>query len=160
MVKSVNQSWKHPTQWLPWVVWAWHPQHKTKCKTQDTKPCVPAFPRHCPYHVQWNYALTSSPPLDCVHCNMADLSCFPVCAHGLQCLAHGVKYWRIFEWINKWTNQWIHEWMFERCFWKLSKWSEVAQSCPTLCDPVDCSLPGFSIHRTLQAGILEWIAIS
>ena len=37
---------------------------------------------------------------------------------------------------------------------------EVAQSCPTLCDPVDCSPPGFSIHGILQARILEWVAIS
>ena len=33
------------------------------------------------------------------------------------------------------------------------------QSCPTLCDPLDCSLPGSSDHRILQARILEWIAI-
>ena len=38
--------------------------------------------------------------------------------------------------------------------------SEVAQSCPTLCDPMDCRLPGSSVHRTLQARILEWVAIS
>ena len=38
--------------------------------------------------------------------------------------------------------------------------SEVAQSCPTLCDPVDCSLPGSSIHGILQARILEWVTIS
>ena len=37
---------------------------------------------------------------------------------------------------------------------------EVAQPCPTLCDPVDCSLPGFSIHGILQARILEWVTIS
>ena len=37
---------------------------------------------------------------------------------------------------------------------------EVAQSCPTLCDPVDCNLLGFSIHGILQARILEWVAIS
>ena len=36
---------------------------------------------------------------------------------------------------------------------------EVAQPCPTLCDPVDCNLLGFSVHRILQARILEWIAI-
>ena len=35
-----------------------------------------------------------------------------------------------------------------------------AQSCPTLCDPVDCSPPGSSIHRILQARILECVAIS
>ena len=39
------------------------------------------------------------------------------------------------------------------------KWSEVAQLCPTLCDPMDCSLPG-SIHGIFQARILEWVAIS
>ena len=38
--------------------------------------------------------------------------------------------------------------------------SEVAQSCLTLCDPVDCSPPGSSIHEILQARILEWVAIS
>ena len=37
--------------------------------------------------------------------------------------------------------------------------SEVAQWCPTLCDPVDFGLPGFSIHGILQARILEWVAI-
>ena len=35
----------------------------------------------------------------------------------------------------------------------------VAQSCPTLCDPMDCSPPSFSVHGILQARILEWIAI-
>ena len=34
------------------------------------------------------------------------------------------------------------------------------QSCPTLCDPVDCSPPGSSVHGILQARILEWVAIS
>ena len=38
--------------------------------------------------------------------------------------------------------------------------SEVAQSCPTLCDPVDCSPPDSSAHGILQARILEWVAIS
>ena len=38
--------------------------------------------------------------------------------------------------------------------------SEVTQLCPTLCDPTDCSLPGFSIHGVFQARILEWVAIS
>ena len=43
---------------------------------------------------------------------------------------------------------------------KRKKESEVAQLCSTLCDPVDCSLPGSSIHGILQARILEWVAIS
>ena len=35
-----------------------------------------------------------------------------------------------------------------------------AQSCLTLCDPMDCSPPGFSVYRIFQARILEWVAIS
>ena len=38
--------------------------------------------------------------------------------------------------------------------------SEVAQSCPTLSDSMDCSLPGFSVHGILQARVLEWGAIA
>ena len=38
--------------------------------------------------------------------------------------------------------------------------SEVAQLCPTLSDPMDCSLPGSSIHGILQARVLEWDAIA
>ena len=41
-----------------------------------------------------------------------------------------------------------------------SEKSEVAQSCPTLCDLMDCSLPGSSIHGILQARVLEWGAIA
>ena len=60
-------------------------------------------------------------------------------------------------------------WHFERLVqavcvvWVLGawwKWSEVAQSCPTLCDPVDCSLQGSSLREILQARVLEWGAIS
>ena len=38
--------------------------------------------------------------------------------------------------------------------------SEITQSCPTLCDPMDCSLPGSSVHGIFQIIVLEWIAIS
>ena len=39
---------------------------------------------------------------------------------------------------------------------KVESESEVAQSCPTLSDPMDCSLPGSSIHGIFQARVLEW----
>ena len=42
----------------------------------------------------------------------------------------------------------------------VKKWSVVAQSCPTLCDPINCSVPGSSVHGIFQATVLEWIAIS
>ena len=47
--------------------------------------------------------------------------------------------------------KWLMHWCYK---------SEVAQSCLTLWDPVDCSLPGSSIHGTVQARLLEWVAIS
>ena len=37
--------------------------------------------------------------------------------------------------------------------------AKLLQSCPTLCDPMDCSPPGSSVHGILQARILEWVAI-
>ena len=41
------------------------------------------------------------------------------------------------------------------------KWvSEVAQSCPTLCNPMNCSLPGSSVHGIFQGRRLQWVAIS
>ena len=43
---------------------------------------------------------------------------------------------------------------------KGKKGKALAQSCPTLCDPVDCSLPGSSVCGILPARVLEWVAIS
>ena len=43
---------------------------------------------------------------------------------------------------------------------KVKSESEVAQSCPTLSDPMDCSLPGSSIHGIFQARVLQWGAIA
>ena len=60
----------------------------------------------------------------------------------------------------------IHWWTFRLLstfylFWFKNMWSEVkvTQLCPTLCDPVDYSLPGSFVHWILQARILEWVAI-
>ena len=43
---------------------------------------------------------------------------------------------------------------------KVKSENEVAQSCPTFSDPMDCSLPGSSTHGIFQARVLEWVAIS
>ena len=50
------------------------------------------------------------------------------------------------------TNDYIH--------YAAAAAAKLLQSCPTLCDPVDCSLPGFSVHGILQARILEWVTTS
>ena len=50
--------------------------------------------------------------------------------------------------------------MNSKCIlWKW-KWKLVTQSCPTLCDPMDCSPPGSFVHGIPQARILAWVAIS
>ena len=86
---------------------------------------------------------------------------------------------RILEWVampssrgSSWSRDWTCVSCFLHCRWILYHWatreahrwneieSEVAQSCPTLCNLVDCSLPGSSVHGILQARILEWVAIS
>ena len=43
---------------------------------------------------------------------------------------------------------------------KVKSESEVTQSCPTLSNPMDCSLPGSSVHGSFQARVLEWGAIA
>ena len=43
---------------------------------------------------------------------------------------------------------------------KVKSESEVDQSCPTLCDPMDCCLPSPSVHGIFQASVLEWVAIA
>jgi len=63
---------------------------------------------------------------------------------------HGIFQARILEWVAiSFSSDKV---------W--SEWSEVAQSCPTVCDPMDCSLPCSSVHRIFQARVLEWVAIS
>ena len=66
---------------------------------------------------------------------------------------------------NHWRWWFSHE--IKRCLplgrkalTKLETESEVAQSCPTLCDPMDFSLPGTSIHGIFKARVPEWVAIS
>ena len=64
---------------------------------------------------------------------------------------------------NRWTTREVPLCIFLRnpsCFYGVSVCVLVAQLCLTLCDPMDCSPPGFSVHRILQARILEWVAIS
>ena len=53
------------------------------------------------------------------------------------------------------TQHHHREWAFQGTSGK----EIVAQSCPTLCDPMDCSRPGSSTHGIFQARILEWVAI-
>ena len=59
----------------------------------------------------------------------------------------------------EWLELAPHQWGGKLCK-TLDLWSEVTHSCLTLCDPMDCSWPGSSVHRISQTRILEWVAIS
>ena len=50
--------------------------------------------------------------------------------------------------------------IWDRISYLLCICAKLLQFCPTLCDPVDCSLSGFSIHGIIQARVLEWVAMS
>ena len=64
----------------------------------------------------------------------------------------GILQARTLEWVAiSFSNTWK---------WKVKSESEVAQSCPTPSDPMDCSLPGPSIHGIFQARVLDWVAIA
>ena len=69
---------------------------------------------------------------------------WPVCGH-LMFTKVEIKY----------LECWFFLWILNS-----TKWSAVAQSCPSLCDPMDCSLAGSSVHGIFQAIVLEWIVIS
>ena len=68
----------------------------------------------------------------------------------------------ILAFIFTYTITFTYVCLFFLCFKLLSAAAAAKslQSCPTLCDPMDCSLPGFSVHGVLQARTLEWVAIS
>ena len=84
----------------------------------------------------------------------------------------GILQARILEWVHRWQlNRLLCSWdspgkntgvgchCLLQCM-KVKSESEVSQSCLTLSDPMDCSLPGSSIHGILQARVLEWAAIA
>ena len=80
-----------------------------------------------------------------------------------------MKFWRCYYWHMGWLNKQLkffpslcwnnYVFKFSLCVIHESE-REVAQSRPTLCDLVDCSPPGSSVHGILQARILEWVAVS
>ena len=123
------------------------------------------YPKSCPLSAKWLHLCpTLCDPMDCSPPGSS---------------VHGIFQARILEWVvtptsrgSSWPRDvtcvsylsWIGSRFFTTstgsptiCLWK---WKVlVAQLCPTLYDPIDYSLPGSSVHRILQAKILEWVAI-
>ena len=101
--------------------------------------------------------------------SLVQFFCEPMDCSLLGSLVHGITQARILEKVvisSSRGSSWTRDGTCISCtvgrFFttKSLKWSEVTQSCPTLCDPMDCSLPGSSLHGILQTRVLEWVAIS
>ena len=67
--------------------------------------------------------------------------------------------WLRLPWDSPGKNTGVGCYFLLQCM-KVKSESEVAQSCPTLSDLMDCSLPGSSVHGIFQARVLEWVAIA
>ena len=82
----------------------------------------------------------------------------PVVSHTLR--LHGLQPTRLPRpWDSPGNNTGVGCYFLLQCM-KVQSEIEVAQSCPTLSDPMDCSLLGSSIHGIFQARVLEWGAIA
>ena len=109
----------------------------------------------------WADSLSLAPPgkpmnskcCCCCCCCVASVMSDSVRPHGLQ----PTKLPRPWDSPGKNTGVGCH--FLLQCM-KVESESEVAQSCPTLSDPMDCSLPGSSVHGSFQARVLEWGAIA
>ena len=80
-------------------------------------------------------------------------SCLTLC--DPQTAAHGLPR----PWDSPGKNTGVGCYFLLQCM-KVKSESEVTQSCSTLSDPMDCSLPGSSAHGIFQARVLEWVAIA
>ena len=101
-------------------------------------------------------SLQSCPTL----CDPMDCSLPGFSIHGILQRPHGLQPTRLLHpWDSPGKNTGVGCHFLLQCM-KVESESEVAQSCPTLSDPMDCSLPGSSIRGIFQATVLEWGAIA
>ena len=96
-------------------------------------------------------------PRACAPCPVSHPSCpvYCICSAGspLWCLS----LWHKRQWLwgtGGWTG-----YFFKNVFYWFSQFSSVAQSCPTLCDPMDCSKPDFLVHHQLLESLLKLMSI-
>ena len=100
-----------------------------------------------------------------VNKHQADCCCCCCCCYVASVVSDSVRPHRLQPtrlprpWDSPGKNTGVGCHFLLRCM-KVKSESEVAQSCPTLSDPMDCSLPGASVHGIFQARVLEWGAIA
>ena len=101
----------------------------------------------------------------CLWLSLFNLQLFSLCCQVTSVVSnsvrpHGLQPTRLLcPWDSPGKNTGVGCHFLLQCM-KVENESEVAQSCPTLSDPMDCSLPGSSIHGIFQATVLEWGAIA
>ena len=72
---------------------------------------------------------------------------------------HGVA--ENWTWLSDWTElNWTEYYYYNYSYCYCVLYAKSLQSCPTLCDTMDCNLPGSSIYGILQARLLEWVAMT
>ena len=111
----------------------------------------------------WPQLWSPKTPLESPNCNK--LEEFPSCCQVMSVMPDSVQphRWQPTRlrcpWDSPGKNTGVGCHFLLQCV-KVKSESEVAQSCLTLSDPMDCSLPGSSIHGIFQARVLEWGAIA
>ena len=125
----------------------------TLCDPRDSSP--PGSPVHgiCQERVLECVAIAFSELWECCCCCIASVVSNSVRPHRQQ----PTRFPHPQDSPGKNTGVGCH---FLRQCMKVKSESEVAQSCPTLSDPMDCSVPGSSVHGIFQARVLEWRAIA
>ena len=95
----------------------------------------------------------------CVCARVHVCVCVCVCDALWNCVSSLCRSHTIFLGIFRILAYVLLKWAF-KVFFRSLMWSvKVTQSCLTLCDPMDCGLPGSSVHGIHQARILEWVAV-
>ena len=92
----------------------------------------------------------------CIQMGMSFLFSFAFCSSSFHSYLYGLfgKPFCLFVFL------FLGDGLDPSLLYNVMKESEVTQSCPTLCNPMDCSPPGSSVHGIVQARVLEWIASS
>ena len=113
----------------------------------------------------------------CVSCSAVSDSFNPMDCCPPDSSDHGIVQAKVLEWVgipfssgssrprdrtqvSCIAGRWFTNWAISEAQFTYESESEVTQSCPTLGTPLDCSLPGSSVHGVFQARVLEWVAIS
>ena len=120
----------------------WPPDSKSQLVGKDLKLEKMEKRRRGPERLRWLDGITDS-----MHTSLSKLRETVKDRQAWRAVVHGVT--------KSQTRLGYRTYIFFKGKWKVL----VIQSCPTLCDPMDCSLPGCSFHEILQARILEYVAI-